>query len=99
MAGHGVARAPASTVRARRTAYDYDAAIPLVLGRRVRIVTLVCCLGHCGRRVLEGKEGCHGVGFEAMLQICRCRGVDGRWAEEARRADPDVKAAPGIECF
>ena len=97
MARHGVAGTPAPAIGARDTAHDDDTAISLVLGRCIQIIAFTGCLGHGRWCVFEGKEGRHGVGFEAFLQVGRGGGVDGGWAEEAGGADPDVEAAPGIE--
>jgi hypothetical protein len=99
MAGHGVARAPAPAVRTRCTTHDDNAAVSLVLGRRVRVVSLARGLGHRRRGVFEREEGGHGVCFEAFLQVGGRGGIDGRGAEEAGRADPDVKATPGVKRF
>ena len=97
--GHGEAGAPAAAVGAGGAADHDDAAVLAVLGRGVGVVALGRGLGHGVWGVLEGEEGGHGVGFEAFLEVFRGGGVDGGGAEEARGADPDVEAAPGVEGF
>lgn len=97
MRTHGVARTPATPVRARRAAHDDDTPVPPILRRRVGVAAFARRLGHGGWGVLEREEGRHGVRLEASLQVRGCRGVDGRWAQETGGADPDVETAPGVE--
>ena len=51
------------------------------------------------RCIFQSKEWGEGVRFETFLQVGGCGAVDGRWTEQARRADPDVETAKGVEGF
>lgn len=97
VAAHGIAWAPAPAVGASCAAHDNDAAVALILGCGVGIVTLRGCLLHRVWRVLQREERREAVCFEAFLQVARRREVDGRRAEEAGRAHPDIETAPSVE--